>query len=72
MACRDTKKAEEAAADIVSELSSESRGEIDIKRLDLSSLKSVRVFSEEVLTQERHIHILVNNAGESTDLSYIF
>jgi NAD(P)-dependent dehydrogenase (short-subunit alcohol dehydrogenase family) len=60
MACRDLKKAENAAKDIKNK---NPNAKIVIMELDLSSLKSVRNFAEEVSKQESVIDILINNAG---------
>nr|XP_057913629.1 retinol dehydrogenase 14b [Doryrhamphus excisus] len=62
MACRDRKRAEEAARDIQEE-SGPGQGEVVIKELDLASLKSVRKFCQEIQEEERKIDVLVNNAG---------
>ena len=53
-------KAEAAAEEIRSDTG---RKNVIIKKLDLSSLKSVREFSEEILKSEPRIDILINNAG---------
>jgi NAD(P)-dependent dehydrogenase (short-subunit alcohol dehydrogenase family) len=60
MACRDLKKAENAAKEIKNK---NPNAKIVIMKLDLSSLKSVRNFAEEVSKQESVIDILINNAG---------
>jgi len=59
MACRDTKKAEKAAAFI----SKETGGELDVIQMDLSSLASIREFAEQVKGKYSKIHQLINNAG---------
>ncbi|CAL4070341.1 unnamed protein product, partial [Meganyctiphanes norvegica] len=59
MACRDTKKAEKVATFI----SQETGGETDVIQMDLSSLVSIREFSEQVKRKYSHIHQLINNAG---------
>jgi retinol dehydrogenase-12 len=65
MACRDLAKAEEAAQQIKEELKKEENvGELIVKKLDLSSFKSVREFSKEMLDTEPQINLLVNNAGK--------
>lgn len=66
MACRDIGKAEEAAAEIKQEVKPQDDspvGEVVIKRLDLSSLASIRECAKSILSSEANIHILVNNAG---------
>jgi NAD(P)-dependent dehydrogenase (short-subunit alcohol dehydrogenase family) len=39
---------------------------LEVRALDLSSLASVAILSEELLGEERPIHILINNAGVMT------
>ncbi|XP_072935700.1 retinol dehydrogenase 12-like [Epargyreus clarus] len=64
MACRNLEKAEEAKKDIEKSCESLSdTGIILVEKCDLSSLKSVREFSQKVLESEPQINILVNNAG---------
>lgn len=48
MACRDERRAEEAAREIQQEAGPD-RGQLVIKRLDLASLTSVRSFCEEII-----------------------
>ena len=36
---------------------------VQIKRLSLSSLKSVRAFAEDVIKSKIHVDVLINNAG---------
>ncbi len=55
MACRNTKKGEEAAAGLGSNVS--------VRRLDLSSLQSVRAFAEKMRAEKVTIDVLINNAG---------
>ncbi|XP_016316299.1 retinol dehydrogenase 14-like [Sinocyclocheilus anshuiensis] len=62
MACRDRERAEKAAQEIQQEAGTE-QGELVIKLLDLASLKSVRIFCEEIMKEESRIDILINNAG---------
>ncbi|CAL4123176.1 unnamed protein product, partial [Meganyctiphanes norvegica] len=59
MACRDTKKAEKAAAFI----KKETGGEVDVLQLDLSSLLSIYDFVEQIKVKYSCIHQLINNAG---------
>ncbi|XP_068240695.1 retinol dehydrogenase 12-like [Palaemon carinicauda] len=59
MACRDTRKAEKAAA----EIQKETGHELVVMKLDLASLASVRAFAEELKAKEKKIHMLINNAG---------
>jgi NAD(P)-dependent dehydrogenase (short-subunit alcohol dehydrogenase family) len=72
MACRDTKKASEAAHEIRSlTVGLEGAGDVEVMRLDLSSLTSVREFTANVLRSEPHIHLLVNNAGRFIPTNFI-
>lgn len=65
MACRDTKKASEAAQEIRMMTDGlEGAGDVVVVRLDLSSLTSVREFAANILCNEPRIHLLINNAGE--------
>lgn len=69
MACRDIQKAEAAREWIMQNCEGQQvTGEITVIHLDLSSLSSVGTCAQKVLEQEDHIHILINNAGQS----YIF
>jgi len=64
IACRDLKKAEEAAADIRRDTKdTEGAGQLVVVKLDLASLASVRQCAQHLLRTERQIHVLVNNAG---------
>ncbi|XP_054152566.1 retinol dehydrogenase 11-like [Oppia nitens] len=58
--CRDVKKAETAVAQIKA---LNPGADIHVLRLDLSSLKSVRMFAKELSSLESTIDILINNAG---------
>lgn len=64
MACRSLERAEKAAEDIRSNLKDNPKsGEVLIRQLDLTSLKSVRKCAQEILDSEPAIHLLINNAG---------
>lgn len=64
MACRDVAKAESAADEIKKALQNhENTGSIVVKKLDLASLSSVRECAKEIMDQESHVHLLINNAG---------
>ncbi|VEN40390.1 unnamed protein product [Callosobruchus maculatus] len=64
MACRNTQMAEEAAAEIKESCKDKSNlGELVVVKLDLSSLKSVRNCANEILSKEKRIDLLINNAG---------
>ena len=60
MACRNLKEAGKAMKEIV-----EKTGNINIvvKHLDLSALKSVQSFAEDIKSNESRLDILINNAG---------
>lgn len=73
MACRDLSRGEKAKDDIRQKLQNvPNLGNIVVKRLDLSSLKSVRTFADEILKEEPKIQILINNAGMFFFLCIIF
>ena len=59
MACRNVAAAQEAA----DEISKQSGGQVEVYKLDLSSLKSVRDFAAKVRDKETRLDILINNAG---------
>lgn len=59
MLCRDLEKSNE----IRDEIASTADGEVDIYKLDLSSLASVRRCAKEIIDTEDKIDILINNAG---------
>ena len=59
IACRDITKAERAAESI----KCTTGHSVVVKSLDLASLDSVRRFAENILATEKHIDILINNAG---------
>uniref|UniRef100_A0A1B6DDS3 Retinol dehydrogenase 11 n=1 Tax=Clastoptera arizonana TaxID=38151 RepID=A0A1B6DDS3_9HEMI len=64
MACRNMEKAEAARNWIVENCKNqEGLGNLVLMRLDVSSLGSVRVFSEQIMQNEQYIHLLINNAG---------
>ena len=60
MACRNITKGERAMKDAKDQSGS---GNIDLMELDLTSLKSVKKFTEEFLAKYDKLHILINNAG---------
>ncbi len=60
MACRDSKKAEEAELEI---RKSTSKGELVLKELDLASFASIKDFANEIIKNETKIDVLINNAG---------
>jgi NAD(P)-dependent dehydrogenase (short-subunit alcohol dehydrogenase family) len=66
LACRDLKRAYGAADDIRRQTSGgEGAGEVLVVHLDLASLDSVRRCAQHLLRTETHLHLLINNAGES-------
>lgn len=60
MACRNLEKAQKVADHIVSTTGNTA---VKVMQLDTSSLASVRAFAKKVTSEERELHILVNNAG---------
>ncbi|XP_078515673.1 retinol dehydrogenase 12-like [Lissotriton helveticus] len=60
IACRDVPKGEAAACEIRAETGNE---QVVVRKLDLADTKSIREFVENILKEEQHIHILINNAG---------
>ncbi|CAG9859101.1 unnamed protein product [Phyllotreta striolata] len=64
LACRSVEKAQQAVDDIKRQCDGkEDLGQLEVQRLDLSSLKSVRACAEDLLKSESRINMLVNNAG---------
>lgn len=57
LACRDTAKADAVAKEIVDR---HSQTRVDVRKLDLSDLESVKIFAE---SQEQPWNLLINNAG---------
>ncbi|TRY61533.1 hypothetical protein TCAL_05730 [Tigriopus californicus] len=57
--CRSVEKGDEAAA----EIKENTGGQVEVRRLDLASLKSVRECAEALVASEDKIDILINNAG---------
>lgn len=64
LACRNLQKAEEAKKKILKELSD--GGDVVVRHLDLSSMRSVRQFARETYEQESRLDILINNAAVSS------
>ena len=60
MACRDLRRGEAALGEVKKEVG---RTEIELRRLDLADLSSVRAFAVEMNTAHPTLDILVNNAG---------
>jgi len=64
MACRDLARADAARQQLL--LKSKGRipeARLELIRLDLASLASVRTFAREYVAQKRPLHLLINNAG---------
>lgn len=60
MACRSMEKGSEAKGKIEEEFPNSS---LELRKLDLSSLESVKDFAEEYSANHEELHILCNNAG---------
>ncbi|XP_060618480.1 retinol dehydrogenase 12-like [Anolis sagrei] len=60
LACRDMVKAEAAADEIRTKTGNQ---QVIAKKLDLADTKSIREFAENLLEEEKELHILINNAG---------
>ena len=58
--CRNITKGLQAAAEIIENTGNRN---VEVKKLDLSSFKSVRKFAEEVNEEEGRVDVLINNAG---------
>lgn len=61
MACRDMRRGEKAASEV---RRATGNGNVVVRELDLSSLKSVREFACKLSATEDRLDILINNAGE--------
>ncbi|XP_077342607.1 retinol dehydrogenase 13-like isoform X2 [Lithobates pipiens] len=60
MACRDMEKCENAAREIRGKTLNHN---VYAKHLDLASTKSIKEFAKEILREEEHLDILINNAA---------
>ena len=60
LACRDTGKAERAAARLSA---TAPRAKVSVVRLDLASLDSVRAAAEQIRASHERLDLLINNAG---------
>ncbi|XP_077479262.1 retinol dehydrogenase 12 [Stigmatopora argus] len=60
LACRDLKKAHKAAVQIRKQSRNDN---VVVKKLDLACLQSVRDLARDIINHERHLDILINNAG---------
>lgn len=63
MANRSISKTNDVKKEIESQSSSSNKGKLVPMELDLTSLESVREFSQKFLATEQKIHLLINNAG---------
>uniref|UniRef100_A0A8D9AHM5 Retinol dehydrogenase 12 n=1 Tax=Cacopsylla melanoneura TaxID=428564 RepID=A0A8D9AHM5_9HEMI len=60
LACRDLGKANGLREAIIE---ATKNSQVVVKKLDLSSLDSVREFAAQIMDEEKYIHVLINNAG---------
>lgn len=60
MGCRNFEKANEAKEKIAKEVP---KALLEVRKLDLASLNSVREFAKSINESEEHLDILINNAG---------
>ncbi|XP_011849613.1 PREDICTED: retinol dehydrogenase 11 isoform X3 [Mandrillus leucophaeus] len=60
LACRDVEKGELVAKEIQTTTGNQ---QVLVRTLDLSDTKSIRAFAKGFLAEEKHLHILINNAG---------
>ena len=67
LACRDLASAQQAAREIRSKTGNEN---VVPEYIDLSSLRSVRLFAEKMNLHEPRIDILINNAGIAGSIEY--
>jgi len=58
------KKAEQAVADIVTEVKGDKLGQLTVEELDLASFASIKRCAKSILQKEERIDLLVNNAGQ--------
>lgn len=58
--CRNITKGLQATAEIIENTGNRN---VEVKKLDLSSFKSVRKFAEEINEEEDRVDVLINNAG---------
>ncbi|EGV91864.1 Vesicle transport through interaction with t-SNAREs-like 1B [Cricetulus griseus] len=60
LACRDVQKGEQVASEIQA---TTGNNQVLVRKLDLADTKSIRAFAKDFLAEEKHLHILINNAG---------
>lgn len=61
---RDVAKGERVVRDVVENEKSGSGGKVELLRLELDSLASVRAAAAEFLGRSKQLNVLINNAGE--------
>ncbi|XP_065091553.1 retinol dehydrogenase 14 isoform X1 [Ochlerotatus camptorhynchus] len=65
MACRNMKTAQQARDEFIAESKNKN---IIIKHVDMSSLASVRIFAQDIITTESVVDVLIHNAGVAQGL----
>ncbi|XP_004837401.1 retinol dehydrogenase 11 isoform X1 [Heterocephalus glaber] len=60
LACRDVQKGELVAREIQAVTGNQ---QVLVRKLDLADTKCIRAFTKDFLAEEKHLHILINNAG---------
>ncbi|KAM5244927.1 retinol dehydrogenase 11 [Hipposideros larvatus] len=60
IACRDVQKGELVAREIQTMTGNQ---QVLVRKLDLADTNSIRAFAKDFLAEEKHLHILINNAG---------
>ena len=71
MACRNGEKAYKARSDILKDVGlAEDTKQLTFMQLDLSSLESIKQFSDEIVSQKICIDYLINNAGVASFPKY--
>lgn len=60
LACRDVRKGELVASEIQAITGNR---QVFVRKLDLADTTSIRAFARDFLSEEKHLHILINNAG---------
>lgn len=66
MACNCPSEAKSAIEELTSSVKGDKviGGQLIFQYVDLSSLQSVREFTDKILSEEKEIHLLINNAGK--------
>jgi NAD(P)-dependent dehydrogenase (short-subunit alcohol dehydrogenase family) len=68
LACRDEIKARQACDKIIE---TSRNDQVEVELLDLSSLKSIKAFSERIKAKLDRLDVLINNAGINLTFFYI-